>query len=125
MYLRIFILTLMSYSLSANITCDFVDIDLYAPGNVKTHSCDCRVCYDSDTQIRTSPSINDHITLGNHWNKFKFVNDDQNLDLNKVLLSANCPSNNNHGQLDASDIVTTTALLRALIFQDQLCRSVS
>ena len=125
MYLKLLISMLFSNLMAANLTCDYVDIDLYEHGNIKTHSCDCHICYDNDTNQRVTASAKDTINVGKHWHKLKLINNNPNLDLYTVLLSAECPYNRSSGALGSDDIVTTTSLLHSLIFQDNLCRRTS
>ena len=125
MYLRLMISMLFSHIMAANLICDFVDIDLYEHGNVKTNSCECHICYDSDTNQRVSASDADTIHVGKHWHKLKLIDNNPNLNLHTVLSSAECPFNRSSGALDSDDIVTTTSLLHSLVFQDKLCRRTS
>ena len=125
MYLRLMISMLFSHIMASNLTCDYVDVDLFEQGNVQTHSCDCHICYDNDTNQRVSASSEDTISLGQHWNKLKLLPQNPNLDSNTVLSSAECPYNRSSGALGSDDIVTTVSLLHSLIFQDKLCRRIS
>ena len=125
MYLRLMISMLFSHVMASNLTCDYVNIDLYEQGNIQTHSCDCHICYNNDTQKRVSASFEDTITIGQHWDRLKLISHDPSIDLHTVLSSGECPYNHSYGQLNSDDIVVTTSLLHTLIFQDKLCRRIS
>ena len=125
MYLRLMISMLFSHVVASDLTCDYIDIDLYAHGNMKTHTCDCHICYDTETNIRVTVSSADTINLGKSWHKLKLINHDPKLDLFTVLSSEECPYNRNYGSVDSDDIVIMTSLLRSLTFQDKLCRRAS
>lgn len=123
MQIKILIFLLLSGAMAANITCDLINIDLYASSE-KTHNCGCHICYDTTTMARINPGINDEITSGIHWLKYKMVKHDPQLNASKILSTPVCPNSLSKGQLNADDVLSITTYFRTHSNQTNFCKSI-
>ena len=111
-------------AMASPITCDVISQDLFEHGLGKTHTCECRVCFDTETHARTEPSSNDTIVPGQHWAYLTMLQHDETLTPQKIKYMSQCQNSGLSGHISSNDILTASSGFWAPNQQTKYCRKI-
>lgn len=111
-------------AMASSVTCDVISQDLYSHGIGKTYSCECRVCFDTETFVRKEPSANDAIVPGRHWAHLTMLAHDESVSAQQIKYLSQCQHSGPSGHITSSDILSASSGFWSPNQQTQYCRKI-
>lgn len=122
--LLLLVILLFSQGMAASLTCDVISQDLYVQTVGKTHSCECRICFDTVTLQRQIPTKTDTIQTGYHWAYLSMQKNDPSLNTQAIQHMQTCQLTGSSGHITSNDILLASSSFWSSNEQSQFCRKI-